>query len=326
MSDKKSIWVVYAEGCDNDGTFTCQLLGKARGLHEEGEALVTAVHVGHCSQELLEKLSCSGAHEVLYDPVNIVSTQHFIDRVCNMAAACKPELILVPSTPIGRACAASLAITLHAGLTADCFEIVNDAKYGYIFSRTAAGSSVMAHIACIDSNVQICTVGKNVFPDLAIKFEQKGLLTKFSNNFSEEASDIKDNFTLLSKRPRNVSLMNQLDSAKLIFAFGRGLTGTENLDLLYKAAKKYGAGIAGTRSVVESCLIDKSRQVGQSGISVAPNVYVAFGISGASQHTVGFKNAKCVIAVNKDKTAPIFRYADYGIIGDCGEILKELGK
>lgn len=177
---------------------------------------------------------------------------------------------------------------------------------------------------CINSEIEMCTVKNNVF-NIGHNIDKKPVNIEFYDYKGDRESNISLYTTInrvLNKEKNN----DDFTSSKLVFVVGRGVKGTETLNLLRKVASKYGAQILGTRAAVEEYLIEKNRQVGQSGISICPDIYVGFGVSGASQHIVGIKNSKIIIAVNKDKSAPIFNYADYAIIEDVTTILLELDK
>jgi electron transfer flavoprotein alpha subunit len=323
MEEAKRIWVVCAEGNGKIAEHTFQLLGKARKLHEGEASTVTAVCVGSFDERDFQLLFIHGAQEILSDRTRGDDPDEISDALGMMAKEYFPELIMFPSTSFGRACAASLQGLINAGLTADCIDIGIHTDGRYLFSRTALNSSVIANIVCINTKIQMCTVRKNVFASFVSLFPETGKVTEFKKSAPGKRTN---GIKLLLREPLNLTPNRQLENAKLVFAFGRGIGNKSTLQLFYEAAEFFGAEVAGTRAVVEEGLLDRSRQVGQSGISIAPNLYVAFGISGASQHIVGIKNANCIIAVNKDEAAPIFEYANYCIIDDCHTILDGLMK
>ena len=172
----------------------------------------------------------------------------------------------------------------------------------------------------------MCTVGKNVFsscycPDRpSAKILEVEMSGKIIPTLSEQVLQV------LNRDPLSEAVDFSLDDVDIILAFGRGLTHEEGLQRLRYLAKSIHAEIGGSRAVVEEGLLPRSRQIGQSGISVSPRLYIAFGISGASQHIVGIKNANCIVAVNSDPDAPIFDIANYRVVDDCFNILVELNE
>lgn len=323
MEKIKKIWVVCAEGNKKIKEHTFQLLGKARSLHEKGASIVTAVCIGSFEESDLKLLFQHGAQEIIIDRACSDDLEEVSDSLGAMVNEYSPDLIMFPATTFGKACAASLQGLINSGLTADCIDIGVYSEGRYLFSRTALNSSVIANIVCINTEIQMCTVRKNVFASCIYVFFEVGKVIEYKNPIPAKRMN---KMKLLLREPLNLTLNQQLENAKLVFAFGRGVKDRSTLQLFYKAAEYFGAEVAGTRAVVEEGLLDRSRQVGQSGISIAPKLYFAFGISGASQHIVGIKNASCIIAINNDEAAPIFEYANYCIVDDCHTILEELIK
>lgn len=169
----------------------------------------------------------------------------------------------------------------------------------------------------------MCTVRKNVFSNYVKEYMEQGPVKEYvSETLCARHKGIKK----LSSEICQVISDGKLENASVVFAFGRGIENEKVLKLLYQVADYFGAEVAGTRPVVEDGWLDRSRQVGQSGISIHPSLYFAFGISGASQHIVGIKNAKCIVAINHDEGAPIFEFANYSIVDDCESVLLSLAE
>ena len=317
------IWVVCLEDEYGISKHSYQLLGKARQLHPNNKCEVTAVCFQTVNQQQQINLSAYGADRIIYCPSNRANIYEHINWLAALVTQNRPPLLFFAATEWGRAIAASLSTIVGASLTAECIEIQYDANERYIFSRTALNTSVIANIACINTDIQMCTVGKNVFSScyfsdrpLAKIWEVKNtgkLILPFSTQILQT----------LSQNISNEIMDSSLDHSDIILAFGRGLNpyGLENLKRL---AKNLHAEIGGSRAVVENGLLPRFRQIGQSGISVSPKFYIAFGISGASQHIVGIKNSNCIVAINNDPNAPIFDVANYRIVDDCFHIITEL--
>lgn len=320
MIMNKSIWVI-SDNTKYDSQHTLQLVSKANKLAEKKNTDISVICIGKYDESAFERLIEFGASNVIFCENSISDEAIHTDIIESLIKEKKPILIIFPATQFAKVVSATLSSRFGAGLTADCIDITIDTDESFVFSRAAINNSVIARIKCIRSEFEMCTVKQNVFPLLKSTFEKKGFIEKFDFPINKPST-----FTLIdiikkSIRKNDSTIMN---TTKIVFAVGRGIKNKDTLELLKKVAKKYNAEIVGTRAAVEAGLIEKSRQVGQSGISICPNIYVGFGISGASQHIVGIKNSKIIIAVNSDENAPIFNYADYSILDDVNAVLKEL--
>ncbi len=235
----------------------------------------------------------------------------------------QPSLLMFLDNQFAKVVAASLSSRFESGLTADCIDVELDEYGKFIFSRAALNDTVVARIKCINSNFQMCTIKKNSIPIPEAKLENVcGKIEKFDIKIDDELNN--SSIEIIERVIRKDENKIDLNSAKVVLAVGRGVKSLETVSLIKKIAKKLNAEVIATRAAVEDGIIEKERQVGQSAISICPNIYFGFGISGASQHMVGIKNAKIIIAVNSDKEAPIFNYADYAIVDDLNNVLKEL--
>ena len=224
-----------------------------------------------------------------------------------------PQIIFVGATNQGRDLAPRVAARLNTGLTADCTElsISNDGKL--TATRPTFGGSLMAQILC-KTTPQMATIRPNVFKFSPQKVHDNFMFEKFESDLSSkiETSNIKE---------KSEEICNYNDT-EIIFAGGLGLKNKENFELLKQLAQKYNAKIGGSRKAVEKELIEKKYQIGQTGQTVSPKLYFAFGISGAIQHVSGIENAQTIIAINPDKNAQIHKIADYSIYEDATKIIK----
>lgn len=227
----------------------------------------------------------------------------------------KPDIVLLGATSQGRDLAPQIAAALKTGLTADCTELDINENGKLAATRPTFGGKLMATILS-KYNPQMATVRPNV------------ITTNFNVSIKDtEYIEYKPCFDNLNLRVNlidvvNKEVSNSLENAEVIVAGGKGVK--DNLDLLYKLAEKLNGEVAVSRALVDIGLADSSIQIGQTGKSVSPKLYIACGISGAMQHVVGIIGAKKIIAINKDKDAPIFKYADFGVVGDAVEILQGL--
>lgn len=304
-----------------------QLISKSRDLDRDHDYNITAIIIGDLLESDKTRLFRSGAKKVICckcPKEGIVKYEEILyDLLKN------ESLIMFPSLDKERSCAAKLATKLGASLTAECIDVSIDDKYGFVFSRAAMSNSVIADIICVNTNISMCTVKNHMF----IESSDYSINPEYVTNHYEEYNYDDDqyvdhNIVILERVWEEVedSMNTDLENAKIIFGIGRGAKDDKTLTLIKEIADKIGAVLVGTRACVEENIIDHKWQVGQSGTSVKPDLYVAFGISGAIQHMVGLTRAKQIIAINKDGSAPIFNYADYGVISDCYELLLALKK
>lgn len=231
----------------------------------------------------------------------------------------KPYLVLFPSNYHGRYFASTLATRLNLGLVAECVELKYDRENDRIlFFRTAIDSSAMVSIVCT-ANIQMCTMKSIKLTEVQYtKVETHYIYYKFTENDQF--------FSLVKVSEKRFFTQNEtsLKDTKVIIGVGKGAINC--LEQVYQLASLINASIGCTRGVVESGIFTVDHQIGQSGKSVSPDLYIAFGISGASQHMIGLKNAKTIIAVNKNKDARIFEYSDYAIVEDSSKVTEQLIK
>lgn len=320
-----NIWVVCSERPKGFGRHSFELLSKAKSLVCDGMR-VSAICFGEHNKSMLQYLFHYGANEIICTPtfnIDCIQATKILFDMLN-GIECKPNLIIFPATEWGKNIAAELAVKIDGGLTSECIDIeykkINNI-YQFVFTRAAICSTVLAKIICANTNICMCTCKERTF--MANK-------TICTNNYSirewiSETHETDLQGTILYSEPAVFQNRNMLlESSKIVFGLGRGIKGKNDLELVKKVARKYNAVIAGSRGIVEDGFIEKENQIGQSGISVSPDIYVAIGISGASQHMVGVKNAKKIIAINSCRQAPIFAYADYCIIDDFRNVFGEL--
>ncbi|MCJ7684454.1 MAG: electron transfer flavoprotein subunit alpha/FixB family protein, partial [Desulfobacteraceae bacterium] len=238
-----------------------------------------------------------------------------------LAAKYKPNILLMGATHIGRDLAPRVSRRVGVGLTADCTELSIDPEEGILLqTRPAFGGNVMATIANRYSRPQMATVRPGVMEALE-KPENKGKIIRHKVSLTQKEIGTKV-LDIVREAKRKVNL----SEAKLIVAGGRGVGDAKGFKVLQKLAGLVGGEVAGTRVAVEEGWIPADRQIGQTGQSVKPELYIACGISGAIQHRAGMMNSRYVIAINKDPRAPIFQVADWGIVGDLHKLVPEMIK
>ncbi|MGL5415993.1 MAG: electron transfer flavoprotein subunit alpha/FixB family protein, partial [Clostridium sp.] len=213
-----------------------------------------------------------------------------------------------------------VAARLTTGLTADCtqLDVVPEENGALLATRPAFGGNLMATIACPDHRPQMATVRPGVFAKVSEKKEN------FNVEKIEVALTSEDIRTKVLEVVKDTKEVVDIGEAKVLVAGGRGLGSKENFDKLTELAETLGGVVAASRGAIDKGWIERDYQVGQTGKTVRPNIYIACGISGAIQHTAGMQDSDMIIAINKDETAPIMKLADYAIVGDVNKVLPEL--
>ncbi len=242
-----------------------------------------------------------------------------ITELCKLK---NPEIFLYPATILGRSIAPLVSAALNTGLTADCTKLeittFKDEKK-LAATRPTFGGQLMATILC-KNLPQMATVRPCVLEKRKDIYKSEGEFEEFIPDFENYENCIK----IISKEINKNKLSSELENARIIVAGGKGLKNEENFNKLRKFANLTGAALAGSRGAVDSGFIDKEYQIGQTGKTVAPKIYIAFGISGAIHHLAGIGNAEKIIAVNNDENAPIIENSDIAIIDDASKVLDEL--
>lgn len=299
-----------------------ELLDKAKELSSKlGGVEVSAVIFTSLSMidEFKESFQNMGLDKVYCfenDLFKNYSTLYYSKLIVNLVKEIKPEIFLIGATSQGRDLAPRISSALHTGLTADCTGLDINEKGLLAATRPTFGGELMATILC-KTYPQMATVRPGVFRVNSVEDRKD---TEFI--FPQYSLDgIKDGVKLIDFRSDFESLINELDSAEIIVAGGMGLKNEKGFELLKEFATKIGATVGATRAAVEAGLAPSSVQIGQTGKTVRPKLYIACGISGAIQHIVGMEKSQYIIAINTDKDAPIFEIADTGIVGDFFEII-----
>lgn len=308
------IWV-YCEVKEKElSVGTKELLGKAKEIGAEAECKAAAVLFAGA-----EKMAAACGAEIVYRFPCCREEDQAKAILQQIEKKGRPWAFLFPATVKGRMVAAMLSVNLKTGLTADCIEL--SVEDGYLKqTRPAFGGSLMADILCKHSYPQMATVQKGVFPVPKETSAGKAEIKKCT------LAEKKDGRIRVLKRSGESGEETSLSEAKIVLAGGMGLETKENFVLLKETAEMIGAVPAASRAAVNAGLAPYSWQVGQSGKTIRPEIYIACGISGAVQHLAGIQGAGCIVAVNKDKKAPIFDHADIGIVDDCTVFLKNLQK
>lgn len=322
IADYKGVWV-FAEQREGElQKVSLELLGEGRRQADKLGVKLTALLLGDNVAHLADELAKHGADEVLVaEDKNLAhyTTDAYTKVICDLANERKPGILFVGATFIGRDLGPRVAARLNTGLTADCTSIDVEVENGDLLAtRPAFGGNLMATIACPDHRPQMATVRPGVFE----KVNTNGVdckIEKVAVQLSD--SDVRTKVLETVKTAKDIV---DISEAKIIVAGGRGVGSKENFDLVKELAEALGGVVAGSRAAVEKGWVENAYQVGQTGKTVKPTIYVACGISGAIQHVAGMQDSEVIIAINKDETAPIMQVADYGIVGDLKKVIPEL--
>jgi electron transfer flavoprotein alpha subunit len=320
----KGVWVF---GEQHDGELAgvvAELIGAGRKLADARGCELSVVVLGHDLEALGEELAKYPVDKVyLYDHPKLARyrPEPYARVLANMSRRYKPEIVLAGATTIGRGFLSRVAVDLYTGLTADCtgLEIGED---GLLYqTRPAFGGNIMATILCPYTRPQMATVRHKVMsaalPGDAVRAE-----IVHETPVEQLLSSKVEILDFIADVTQKVNLVD----ADVIVSGGRGMGKPENFALLQELADAIGGAVGASRAAVDAGWMPYPHQVGQTGKTVCPKIYIACGISGAVQHLAGMSSSDCIIAINKDKDAPIFQVADFGFVGDVLEIIPELIK
>lgn len=324
IADYKGVWV-FAEQRDGElQKVALELLGKGREIADKLGVELTALLLGHKNiEEMTKELGAFGADKVLVCDNELLthySTDGYTKVINEVVNAKKPEILFIGASFIGRDLGPRVAGRLSTGLTADCTSLDVDAETNnLLMTRPAFGGNLMATIVCGDHRPQMSTVRPGVFEKLAKDENRAFQIEKFDVQLS--ASDIR---TETIEVVKSVKEMVDITEADIVVSGGRGVGCKENFALLQELADVMGGTLAGSRAAVDNGWVEKAVQVGQTGKTVRPTIYIACGISGAIQHLAGMQDSNYIIAINKDSDAPIMKAADVALVGDFAKVIPEM--
>lgn len=322
----RDVWVFIEQKNGKPADVSFELLSKGRKLADSLKSALKAIIIGYNIKTIAEETFKYGAEEAIV--VDNPLLEHYLtipySRILNeLVEKHKPRVMLYGATIIGRDLAPRVASHTKSGLTADCTDLqISTVKYLkeefndlLLQIRPAFGGNIIATIISPDVHTQMATVREGVMRMEAAANPIKGKITEIQyvpENF--------DSIVKIIEQHRQESKVN-LKAAPIIVSGGYGLGSKDNFDLVKELAHTIGGEIAGTRAAVDAGFITPDRQVGQTGVTVRPKLYIACGISGAIQHRAGMQESNKIIAINTDPDAPIFSVAHYGIVGDAMQII-----
>ncbi len=321
QAEYSGVWVFVEQ---NDGVaekVSWELLGKGRELANKLKTELSAVVIGHNVEPLCKEAFKYGAEKAYLLDAPLYAgyrTQPYLQGMLHLVKQHKPEVILMGATGIGRDLSGAVATQLGTGLTADCTGLDIDDKRNLMQTRPAFGGNIMATIMCDKYRPQMATVRPHVMQMPEPIEDARGEIICDSFVTPEDQVLVK---VLKVIREGDARQKVDIGGAEFIISGGRGMMGPENFAMLDELAKELNGVVGASRSAVDAGWMPHERQVGQTGKTVRPKIYIACGISGAIQHLVGMQDADLIIAINRDKEAPIFEVAHYGIVGDLFEIV-----
>lgn len=324
LAQYKGVWVFMEQYDGEVAKVSWELLGTGRQLANRLKVELTAVVIGHQVEPLCQESFAYGADKaILLDaPVyKYYRTKAFNDAMVHLVNKHKPEIILMGATGQGRDLAGAVATVVQTGLTADCTGLAIDERGNLAQTRPAFGGNIMATIMCDRYRPQMATVRPHVMTMPERHTGQSGEVIRDDFVPKEEDILVKVLEVISDKDGRDKI---DIAGAEIIVSGGRGMMNKENFSVLNELAEELGAVVGASRSAVDSGWKPQDRQVGQTGKTVRPQIYIACGISGAIQHMVGMQDSDIIIAINRDPEAPIFQVATYGIVGDLFQVVPAL--
>lgn len=323
LDSHRGVWVFVQPEGDSIHHVSLELVGEGRKLADELNTELSCMVMGNENATgIAEELSFYDIERIYIAESPVLGnyrTQPFVETAAYLVRKYKPEIVLIGATSTGRDFAGGLATELRTGLTADCTNLgVEVETRSLLQTRPAFGGNIMATIKSSRHRPQMATVRPKVFA-MPLRGEKKSVdVVKESRELTEDGQRTR----ILEWIPIKEGV--NLADANIIVSGGRGLGKPENFSLLQELADLLGGAVGASRGAVDAGWIDYSHQVGQTGRTVRPNIYIACGISGAVQHLAGMKTSDTIIAINRDPSAPIFGVATYGFVGDVMEIVPKI--
>jgi electron transfer flavoprotein alpha subunit len=317
----RGVWVFVEQTGGEAARVSWELIGAGKELARALGVELCAVVIGENVEPLCQEAFGYGASKayLIDQPVyRHYRTEPYFDACCRLIDKYKPEIVLMGASGMGRDLAGAVATRMQTGLTADCTGLAIDDKRNLMQTRPAFGGNIMATIMCDRFRPQMATVRPQVMPLPEKRGGATGEIVRESFALSEAAIFTKVLEIISDKKGKDHV---DIAGAEFIISGGRGLMAKENFGMLQELADELGGVVGGSRSAIDAGWLPPERQVGQTGKTVRPRIYVACGISGAIQHLVGMQDSDMVVAINRDKEAPIFEVATYGIVGDLFQVV-----
>lgn len=316
------VWVWVEQFNGKTGGISVEMLGQGRKLADRRNVALTACVLGHQVEHITREAIAYGADRVFWaDDITLAAyrTAPYASALVNLVYEYKPEIFLLGASTRGRDLAGSVASMIYTGLTADCTGLDIDSAKGLLLqTRPAFGGNIMATIVCPNHRPQMATVRHRVFEMPVADTGRLGQVIAVKATLGAEQITTKVVDSILEKDEVNLA------DARVIVSGGHGVGGPAGFEPLRKLSDVLGGAVGSSRSAVDAGWISYAHQVGQTGRTVRPDLYIACGISGQIQHLAGMKTSKIIVAINKNPDAPIFGVAHYGIVGDLFEVVPAL--
>jgi electron transfer flavoprotein alpha subunit len=324
IKEYRGVWVFVEHAEGEPATVSWELLGAGADLARSLGVELCSVVIGDNVEDLCQESIVYGASRVFVIDAPVFHhyrTETYYKAICYLVKKYRPEILLMGATGLGRDVAGAVATKLNTGLTADCTGLDIDDKGFLLQTRPAFGGNIMATIVTERTRPQMATVRPHVMLLPEKDASRKGEIVRESFAIKEE-----DVATKVLEVVNDQGECIDMAAADVIVSGGRGMRGSENFALLQELAQEMGGVIGCSRAAVEAGWMTADRQVGQTGKTVRPKIYIACGISGAIQHLVGMQSSDIIIAINQDRNAPIFEVATYGIVGDVFQVVPAIIK
>jgi len=329
MNGNRDVWVFVEQEEGEIAPVSLELVGKARELADRLGSSVSALICGHAIADLPQEAIAHGADRVLladHADLTTYRTLPYAQVAIDLARRQQPYIILLGATPIGRDLAPRIASAIGAGLTADCtdlqigdYERKGESYKDLLYQiRPAFGGNIIATIVNPEMHPQMATVREGVMRLKQADHRREGLVERVEPVFDEQHTRLQ----VLKREIRMPSV--DLKNAQIIVAGGVGVGSKEDFRLIYELAEALGGEVAASRAAVDAGFAPPEHQVGQTGVTVRPRLYIACGISGAVQHRAGMDQSSKIIAINTDPNAPIFEIAHYRIVGDLRKVIPQM--
>jgi len=327
IKEYKGVWIYVEQTEGKPAEVSWELLGIGAELAKTLGVELCTVVVGDKVEELCQESFYHGASKayLIDDPIfHYYRTEPYYKAICYLVEKYKPEILLMGATGPGRDLAGAVATNLKTGLTADCTGLAIDDRGFLLQTRPAFGGNIMATILTEQTRPQMASVRPHVMPMPQRNTANKGEIIRESVPVKEE--DFTTKVLQIIEDARAGGEYVDVAAAEIIVSGGRGLKAKENFSLVQELANELGGVVGCSRAAVEAGWMPVEHQVGQTGKTVRPKIYIACGISGAIQHLVGMQDSDVIIAINSDKQAPIFEVATYGIVGDVFQVVPAITK
>jgi electron transfer flavoprotein alpha subunit/NAD-dependent dihydropyrimidine dehydrogenase PreA subunit len=322
LAEYNGVWVWVEQFDGHTCSISLEMLGQGRKLADQRKVSLTACVLGYDVEHITKEAISFGADRVFWidDPsLAKCSTAPYASAIIKLVREYKPEIFLLGASSRGRDLAGSVASILYTGLTADCTGLDINPENGLLVqTRPAFGGNIMATIICPDHRPQMATVRHRVFEMPVANYQRQGQVIPIKP--AMEADQITTRIVDSILETDKVNLAD----ARIIISGGHGVGGPAGFETLRKLAEVLGGALGSSRSAVDAGWISYAHQIGQTGRTVRPDLYIACGISGQIQHLAGMKTSRVIVAINKNPNAPIFNIANYGIVGDLFQIVPAL--